>query len=169
MDKHWHIDVDDFGLLRVSDRLIDELASYRQLDDEQPESGGVLIGQHLNSNGCMVINDFTPPQDTDKQGRCQYYRSKAHSELVRKIWEESNKHSTYVGLWHTHPEKEPEPSNADLDDWRKALSKSKYAGNNLFFVIVGQSHIKCWIGIKKRFKPNIELIGSYELGGTDVE
>lgn len=164
MDKEWRIEIPGFGILRVAPKLLDELASFRQLKNNQPESGGVLIGKHLNSGGAMVIDNFTPPQPTDKQGRCLYFRSEAHNKLVNQVWKESGGHSTYVGLWHTHPELRPNHSPTDLKDWRNALGKSRYEGNRLFFFIIGLSHICCWMGEKNLFKSKINLIGEYEIG-----
>lgn len=164
MNKEWCMDIPGFGLLRISPKLLDGLVSFRQLNSNQPESGGVLIGKHLNSGGAMVIDSFTPPQPSDDQGRCLYYRSEAHNKIVNKIWKESGGHVTYVGLWHTHPEQQPNYSATDLNDWRNALTKSRYEGSRLFFFIIGLSHIRCWLGKKKFFKSEITLIGEYEIG-----
>lgn len=163
MSKEWHIHIKDFGLLRVSAKLIENLKSFRQLKEETPESGGVLIGMHLNSGGRILINDYTPPQKSDKQGRYLYHRSSEHNDVVLKIWKESNKVSTYVGLWHTHAEGVPSYSPVDKKDWLDSLNKSVYEGDRLFYFIVGQTHIRCWMGIKKLFINKIEMIGELDV------
>ena len=155
----WQIEIKGTGLLKISGEFIEQLKAYQQLSTGQPESGGVLIGSFLNSDGYMIINKFTPPQKNDKQGRYLFYRSKQHNKVVKKIWEESNHISTYVGLWHTHAEPIPIYSSQDKKDWNDALNQSEYEGNMLFFFIVGQTHIRCWIGTKKMFRNKIELIG----------
>lgn len=159
MNSEWTIKVDDYGLVRVSKELIKQLSIYRQIEDYTPESGGVLIGKYLNSNGTILIDDFTPPQASDKKGRFRYYRSNDHNKLVQAIWEKSTYKSTYVGLWHTHAEPIPNYSSIDKKDWINALKNSSYEGNSLFFLIVGQTHIRIWKGTKKFLKNNIELIG----------
>ena len=159
MNDFWCIDVPKFGQLRVAKDTISELSSYRQLKQKDPESGGVLVGMHLNSGGKMVINGLTPPQQTDEQGRYSHYRSEAHSRLLENIWEGSEGHLTYVGLWHTHPEPTPTPSPQDLKDWRKALSQSQYHGKWLFFIIVGQTKMKCWSGHRAGLSSRIKLVG----------
>jgi integrative and conjugative element protein (TIGR02256 family) len=163
MSNEWKMDVPDYGLVRVSEELITKLTEYCQLGKEAPESGGVLIGKHLNSGGMILVDDFTPPQDTDKQGRCLYHRSAEHSEIASKIWKDTDGHSTYLGLWHTHPEPIPDYSYTDEQDWLNALNKSKYEGERLYFFIVGQTHIRCWLGTKIKRKYNIELLGEYEI------
>jgi len=161
MNDFWQLDIKMYGLVRIKTKLMQELASHRQLAPHLPESGGILIGKHLNSGGRVVIEEMTPPQPTDIQGRCNYFRSMAHNHLAQEIWSKSDGHSTYVGLWHTHPEQKPHPSREDKKDWRNALKKSSYEGRYLFFIIVGQTHTRCWVGQKKQFRTYIELAGEY--------
>ena len=155
MENEWTIKVDGFGLVRISKELIGWLLTHKQIEDDAPESGGVLVGKYLNSNGTILIDDYTPPQATDKQGRYQYYRSDAHNKLIQAIWKESKHQSTYVGLWHTHAEPIPHYSLVDKKDWINALKNSKYEGNSLFFLIVGQTHLCIWKGTKSFFSNKI--------------
>ena len=159
----WISNVHDFGRVRVDHVLLEKLCRFRQTDRFSPESGGVLIGKHLIRGGRMVIDQFTPPQKEDKQGRCIFSRSKGHEEIVHKIWVGSNKISTYVGLWHTHPENYPQYSLTDKKDWFKALNRSIYDGKNLFFIIVGRTHMRCWIGTKRIIRNSIQVVGEYKI------
>jgi len=161
MNNEWKMDSINCGIVRVSGELITNLTEYCQINKDAPESGGVLIGKHLNSGGMILVDDFTPPQKKDKQGRCLYHRSIEHNKIVRRIWKDSNGHSTYLGLWHTHPEPKPNYSSTDKKDWLNTLSKSKYEGDRLYFFIVGQTHIRCWVGTKAFFRNKIELLGEY--------
>ncbi len=161
MDSEWTMLHKDYGLVRVSKSLIEKLLNYRQLEKDAPESGGVLIGKHLNSNGAVLLDDFTSPQKSDRQERCRYYRSSEHNQLVQQIWRDSDHQSTYVGLWHTHAEPRPNFSSVDKKDWNNALKKSRYEGSALFFFIIGQTHIRCWIGMKKNYGNKIEMLGEY--------
>jgi integrative and conjugative element protein (TIGR02256 family) len=164
MIEEWQIEVNGYGLIRISGELLEKLCDFRQLAKQTSESGGVLIGKHLNSGGVLLIDQLTPPQKSDKQGRCEFYRSTEHNKLVNEIWLKSNKHSTYVGLWHSHPEPIPNYSTVDKQDWQNALIQSRYEGNKLFFAIVGQTHIRMWMGIKSTFRTQISLIGEYKIG-----
>lgn len=161
--NEWCLDYAPLGTIRVANGLILSLASYRQLEHTTPESGGVLMGSFLNSNGALLLDQFTPPQITDSQGRCNFYRSEEHNRLVNKIWQQSDYKTTYLGLWHTHPEAIPNYSYIDTKDWRCALNQSKFEGNCLFFFIVGTTHVRCWVGEKKRFGNPITLISEFEI------
>ena len=159
----WIINIQTFGKVRFDHSLLEQICRFRQTDHTFPESGGALIGKHLIRGGRMVIDRFTPPQTGDKQGACMFYRSSAHEKLVQKIWQESNKISTYVGLWHTHPENYPHYSKIDKLDWFKALNKSIYDGRHLFFIIVGRTHIRCWMGTKKIIRNSLTVVGEYKI------
>ena len=161
MKVEWILELPHFGKLRISNELIKELQEFQQLDPKAKESGGLLIGKHLNSGGAMLIDGFTPPQPSDKQSRNSFYRSKAHNSVVQKVWSDSNHRSTYAGLWHTHPEGIPSYSPADKKDWLNALSSSQYDGDHLIFLIVGITHISCWLGKAQNLQ--VELAGKYKL------
>lgn len=169
MNDYWEILIKNYGTIHIKTDLIKGLCSYIQSKPEHLESGGILIGKHLKADVKIVIESYTPPQPTDEQKRCSYYRSEKHSELAKKIWLESKGHSTFVGLWHTHPEPNPEPSSIDLKDWSNALNNSSYEGSHLFFVIVGQKSMRCWSGQKGLRKNNIEYIGEFKYGNKYVE
>ncbi|EOG7704230.1 Mov34/MPN/PAD-1 family protein [Vibrio parahaemolyticus] len=84
--------------------------------------------------------------------------------IVNKAWIESKGHATYVGLWHTHPEPTPNYSFADKCDWERALRESRYEGQHLIFVIVGQLSLRCWAGEHLKKTTKISLIGEYHFG-----
>ncbi|EOV3440005.1 Mov34/MPN/PAD-1 family protein [Vibrio parahaemolyticus] len=164
MQSDWAVDVPNLGEVIFSQELLNSLSKFRQLGFRDQESGGVLIGKYLNSGGAMLIDDFTPPQPTDKQSRCGFYRSAAHNRIVTQAWKESEGHATYVGLWHTHPEPNPNYSSLDRRDWEKALKESQYEGDHLLFVIVGQLSLRCWIGDYSKKTTKISLIGEHHFG-----
>ncbi|MDF1829592.1 Mov34/MPN/PAD-1 family protein [Cycloclasticus pugetii] len=162
-DFEWEIEILDFGTVRVSSNLFNKLVEYRQLTSSFLESGGVLIGKHLNANGVLLIDDFTPPLPNDKQSRHRYYRSQAHCKAVRRIWKDSDHESTYVGLWHTHPEDSPNYSSIDKKDWLNALKISKFEGTRLFFIIIGKTQIRCWLGSLSAICNPINLVSELKI------
>ncbi|EGR0549316.1 hypothetical protein FDM56_09650 [Vibrio cholerae] len=164
MQNDWLVDAPSLGEVIFRQELLNSLAKFRQFDARDHESGGVLIGKHLNSGGALLIDDFTPPQSTDKQSRYGFYRSAAHNRIVNKAWIESKGHANYVGLWHTHPEPTPNYSFADKCDWERALRESRYEGQHLIFVIVGQLSLRCWAGEHLKKTTKISLIGEYHFG-----
>lgn len=92
------------------------------------------------------MDEVTEPQVTDRRGRFSFFRSSRHDALARERWLATRETSGYLGLWHTHPEAVPTPSNVDEDDWRLALERDSFEGQHLHFIIVGTAALRVWVG-----------------------
>jgi integrative and conjugative element protein (TIGR02256 family) len=144
------------GRLIFIEATITQLRQHVQCSDNQPESGGALLGRHLLDSSNLVVDEITVPQRKDKQRRFSFFRSKSHNDLAIQRWRETKGTMAYLGLWHTHPESVPTPSRTDLNDWEKASFGDSYEGDRLFFAIVGTEEIKVWS--KTRTGPIEELL-----------
>lgn len=134
---------------------VKQLRAHRQLAQDMPEAGGVLLGRHLLDSEDLVVDEVTVPQTSDRRGRFSFFRSKRHHELALARWQATQGRSAYLGLWHTHPEADPTPSCVDRRDWTKAVAKGQFDGDWLFFPVVGIDHIRVWA--KTRNGPILEL------------
>ncbi|AZG34008.1 Mov34/MPN/PAD-1 family protein [Shewanella psychromarinicola] len=155
--KEYLLEVKEFGSIRIPNNIIERISTFRQLDSMDSESGGVLLGSHLNSIGRLKITDFTTPLKNDRQTRNSFFRSNQHNIEVQKVWKESCRRVTFLGLWHTHAEDIPTPSSVDIDDWKVTLRTSLYDGEGLVFLIIGNKSAKFWFGFKK--SRQIDYIG----------
>ena len=54
--------------------------------------------------------------------------------------------SYYMGVWHTHPQRIPEPSEVDWNDWYQTLREDKTGCNYIFFIIAGTHEARVWVG-----------------------
>lgn len=108
------------------------------------EAGGVLLGRHLLDSHDVVVDEVSTPQKSDRRSRFTFFRSSMHEQLARHRWSEQERTSAYLGLWHTHPESDPNPSSVDWRDWQQAVSGDTFEGNRLFFPIVGTERIRVW-------------------------
>lgn len=134
------------GVIQIAPDAHRTMLSFRQGGPEATEAGGILMGRHLVDGVNIVVDEVTQPQPSDQRSRLSFFRSIAHHYIARQSWTTTSQTSAYLGLWHTHPEPDPTPSDIDIRDWKKALRKDTYPGNNLYFVIVGQSFIRLWEG-----------------------
>lgn len=155
--KEYSFEVKEFGYIRIPIEIIDRISMFRQHEPMDLESGGVLLGSHLHSNGRLKITDFTTPFKDDCQTITGFFRSNKHSIQAQKIWKESCRIVTFIGLWHTHPENIPIPSSIDIDDWKMTLRTSSYDGHGLIFLIIGRQSARFWFGCNKTYQ--IEYIG----------
>ncbi len=132
--------------LILTEHIIDQLMSHRQVEKKQKEAGGLLIGRHLLENDFLVVDQITEPTSWDQRLRAWFFRSEKHNHILHSAWKDSDKTQTLLGLWHTHPEPIPTPSKVDYRDWKNTLLNGKYLGNFLVFMIVGTGKIRLWRG-----------------------
>jgi integrative and conjugative element protein (TIGR02256 family) len=138
----------DAGTLYFTELVVGRMLAYRQYGRHQNEAGGVLLGRLLLDCDDVIVDQLTEPVRTDRRSWTGFFRSLAHQALAFQRWRHSGGHCAYLGLWHTHPESDPRPSRTDLDDWRHALSRDRFDGTALFFVIVGTHQLRAWQGDK---------------------
>jgi len=136
--------IGDDRWLIFTQAALDQLKQHIQHTKRQTEAGGALLGRHLHESLDLVIDEITLPQRKDNRRRFSFFRSDTHNDLANQRWRETGGTMAYLGLWHTHPESVPTPSQTDLHDWEKASCEDTYEGDYLFFVIVGIEEMKVW-------------------------
>lgn len=120
--------------------------AHRQLADIDSEAGGVLIGETRPES--LAVTEATTPQPGDTRGRLFFNRkAEGHQEHVVARWKESDGRLDYIGEWHTHPEKRPQPSLVDRAGW---IWKSLQIGKPLLVLIVGQE--SCFVAVQDGLK-----------------
>ncbi|MCJ8343956.1 Mov34/MPN/PAD-1 family protein [bacterium] len=108
------------------------------------ESGGLFLGRHLNESGNIFIDQITSPSDEDKATKTSFWRSSVHWYKAIDIWKKEKETCAYIGQWHTHPEKTPNPSCVDTNEWMKSLKQDTYHDKYLYFMIIGVDVIRVW-------------------------
>ncbi len=125
------------------------MLQYRQKRARLTEAGGVLLGYIEEGERRIIIDSVSTPQPHDRRSRRQFYRSSDHQNIAVSAWRHSEGYCHYLGLWHTHPERTPSPSDCDKADWRTATLQGQYAASSLFFMILGTEALCCWQTIMK--------------------
>ena len=122
--------------------------SFRQLTRDTPESGGLLLGfVDIESEG-LLVEDLTHPTAGDRQSRFGFFRGKRHQKRAVSWNTETAGRGTQLGLWHTHPEQTPVPSNTDRMDVKNFLQKGSFEVDTLVYLIVGISKTGVWLASK---------------------
>jgi integrative and conjugative element protein (TIGR02256 family) len=130
--------------LIIVEAAVEQMLAFRQRSWWHTEAGGVLLGRHLVDTDDIVVDEVTTPQKSDRRSRFGFFRSKKHSTIAQSRWSEEESTLAYLGLWHTHPERDPTPSGVDRQDWKQSVSKDTFHGDILFFTIVGIERIRVW-------------------------
>jgi integrative and conjugative element protein (TIGR02256 family) len=123
--------------IHISKELRDVWRSNRQLSFNNKESFGVLIGSQSVKADEFWLEKCSTPQKTDTATRTSFnMRAISHQDLVDACFNNSSGRLGYLGTWHTHPEPSPMPSNIDINDWHRCITRN--SDRQLLFVIVGQ-------------------------------
>lgn len=140
------------GFKLVQD-VVMQLQNYSQLENDNHEAGGVLLGRYILESSDVVVDQITEPTLSDLRSRFGFTRNtEGHQELVSQAWHESEGTCHYLGEWHTHPELKPMPSRVDVTNWKRLLSCYRADSDPLYFVIVGMTTIAVWQGHKRPIK-----------------
>ncbi len=130
--------------LIISEKAIKKMDGYKQINNNIPEGGGLLLGR-TDISGNTYIVDITEPLSKDIRKQYFFKRiDKRHIELL-KI---ANQRCLYFkGNWHTHSQAYPVPSWLDKKSWKTAMRKSKPGESvYIFFIIVGINRLRVWAG-----------------------
>lgn len=130
--------------------------NYRQKTNDANEAGGLLVGRVADDTNALLVDLLTTPSDTDEQSRYGFYRSESHNQDLLDYWHDTDGYGGLLGLWHTHPENKPTPSDADIEDLVNTIESSSFVADRLVYVIVGITHIGVWVAEKSL---DIEFVG----------
>lgn len=128
----------------ISDEVVAKYYSYIETYDFRIESGGIIAGQLNPAENQILATDITEPCEKDKCSAFSFKRSECgHQKIMNDLWERSGHTKTYLGEWHTHNQKSPQPSYIDIRNWIH-ISKRQQNSRWLFFIIVGTEEIGVW-------------------------
>ena len=150
---------------KVVDILSDvfvEMEKWIQTDIKSPESGGFIVGYKHSETGNITLENISHPYPLDMRSRiCFNIIDSKHKSYLYKAEERK---SYYMGVWHTHPQDVPEPSDVDWNDWYGTLKFDRTACEYVFFIIAGIDAVRVWVG---DFRTNeiTEIFESEKEGG----
>lgn len=129
------------GYVYMHHDIWQKIIDFMRHDSSRFEAGGILIGSYRGPH--IEIVDATQPMPSDKRSRHNFLRcDPGHRHIVQSSWESSNHTNTFIGEWHTHPEKKPVPSSIDKNSWNCLIKANQ---TYMFFLIFGYSDH--WAGI----------------------
>lgn len=124
--------------------VLDVIKKWIQDDNSKPESGGFIVGYQHKETGNVSLEEVSHPYLFDECNRVRFnIRDPRHQLFLRKA--RQNK-SYYMGVWHTHPQNIPVPSEVDWKDWRETLKIDQTGCQYVFFAIAGTDEWRLWIG-----------------------
>jgi integrative and conjugative element protein (TIGR02256 family) len=126
----------------IDGTVIDKIDRYSRAPEDKKEAGGILIGCYRGPH--IEITECSEPLRRDRRSRFRFDRDDpGHQYLAKRRWKESGRILTFVGEWHTHPERFPTPSSIDLNTWREVTRKNM-TGSTVFLI---RGYEEWWAGL----------------------
>lgn len=124
--------------------VFDEIRKWLQIQSSFPESGGYIVGYKHSKTGNISLEAVSHPYPRDQYGKAYFnIKDTKHLMFLSKIQRDK---SYYMGTWHTHPQRIPEPSRIDWDDWHQTLKEDRTGCSYVFFIIAGTHEARVWVG-----------------------
>lgn len=131
-------------MVDILNPVLDEIKNWIQDESSKPESGGYIVGYQHKETGNISLEAVSHPFLLDDRNRVRFnIRDPRHQLFLKKA--RRNK-SYYMGVWHTHPQKIPVPSEIDWTDWRETLNTDRTGCEYVFFAIAGTDKWRLWVG-----------------------
>lgn len=142
IDRLIKFKINEQSLLDILDSPLKIIYRYRQINYDDCEAGGLVIGYENRETGNYTVVDMTLPGIHDLRSRVLFIRKDSNHI---KVLEQLQLKGGYIGTWHTHPQVDPTPSGTDIIDWKESMevnNKTRY----LVFIIAGTKQFRVWIG-----------------------
>lgn len=123
------------GRIEFTPEALEVFEEYKQTGWLSKEAGGQLFAVFEDS--LIRIVEATPPRPTDKRSRCGFVPDRKAE--IADIDERFKRGLHFMGDWHTHPQKVPEPSWRDKRSMREMVSLSSFEVVGFLMVIVGKA------------------------------
>jgi integrative and conjugative element protein (TIGR02256 family) len=129
-------------LVMLAPSVLERMEHFSHPPENATEAGGILIGRYRDPHIEVIECSVPMPED----GRARFLfdrRDPGHQSFAMERWRDSGRTETFVGEWHTHPERLPTPSSTDVRTWHEVARKNP-AGASLFVI---RGHEGWWAGL----------------------
>jgi len=128
----------------INDSTLKLIESFKQTKKRDNESGGILLGQ-IKDNDIYILK-ASIPNEFDKASRNSFECNKDAAQVIMDYeFFNSDKKTIYLGEWHTHPEKFPNPSFVDKKMIKNQFFKNKL--NEAFLILLIQGLDELYIAM----------------------
>lgn len=125
----------DFGTLVIEPDVLALFAAHKQSKWLSREAGGQLFATFNDAKVTRIV-EATGPRASDKRSLFGYRPNRLAEKL--EIADRYAKGFHFIGDWHTHYQKLPEPSPIDEQSMRDLVRLSKHSLAGFVLIVVGQ-------------------------------
>jgi len=127
---------DGMGSLAFFPQVVAHFADHKQRKLFSREAGGQLFAS-FDDPTVMAVVDITGPRQTDRRSMYNYEPDRIAEKA--EIRERFALGLHFVGDWHTHRQRIPEPSGTDEHSIRELVRFSSHDLTGFVLVVVGQA------------------------------
>lgn len=139
----------DGGRIKITEEALVKMSLHLQLQNADPEAGGILFGRYIIDSDDIVVDDVSVPSPFDKRDKFHFTPDHEwHTNEIKDRWERSGGTQNPLGSWHTHPAGFLNPSGDDKEGWKYTLENSICDTDSLLFIICGSNGLRIWEGFK---------------------
>jgi integrative and conjugative element protein (TIGR02256 family) len=124
------------GRVLFAEEVLQHMYKYAQTRFWHSEAGGQLFSETPHESS-VAVSVASGPHLRDSRSRHNFVPDLTSATWDRQFQFSLDRHA--VGLWHTHPEANPLPSNQDYDTTRKYLEAFDGMMSGFLLVILGNS------------------------------
>jgi integrative and conjugative element protein (TIGR02256 family) len=137
----------------IAQDLVDQLV-VEAAEMAPRETGGLVLGYRAGDGVDLVITHVVYAGPEAYHDRESFRPDVAHQEAeIDRIFAETQGRSLYLGDWHTHPNRRPEPSGKDERVLRRIAGYRNAGTLRPVMIIVGNESsdavIAAWLGQRK--------------------
>ena len=122
----------------IKRNALNALIGYAQHDGN--ELCGVVTGSQIGESKFRISKVSPPCVIKNGHYGCKLDATRGN-EFIKQDYEVSGQTRFYIGEWHTHPEKNPHPSQTDYASIIKSFTSAQLSVPLLVMIIVGTEHI----------------------------
>ena len=149
---------DNRGHVLLIDKVLQHMYQHAQTRFWHQEAGGQLFSTTPHESS-VVVSVASGPHSRDIRSRHHFVPDLSSATRIRQFHFNSGRHA--VGLWHTHPEANPAPSNQDRNTTQEYLEAFNGMMDGFLLVILGNSgnplNMVVWISTMKPIGSWIQL------------
>lgn len=149
---------EDRGIVVFSNEVLRHMYRYAQLSFWDREAGGQLFSS-TPEQSLVTISLATGPCRKDRRTRCSFHPD-VH-KATEDRFQQFAKGLHAVGLWHTHPEAWPTPSNEDRITTQKYLEAFHGDMEGFLLAILGNQgsprNLTVWMAWTNQALPWLQL------------
>lgn len=142
----------------LSTKVLEHMYKHAQTRWNSAEAGGQIFSPDPQVNE-VFVSEATGPHLADKRSRHKFVPDPKAATKDRFALFEKGLHA--VGLWHTHPESNPSPSEPDHLATLQYLASFKGEMDGFLLLILGNSgsppNLSVWLASERPIKSWVEL------------